>query len=47
MDSENKIRLYMHGIKYKEDGTEAEYVEVEESQQYALYSLGWRVPKDS
>lgn len=46
MDSETKVRLYMHGVKYQEDGSEAEYVEVDESQKFALFSMGWRVPEE-
>ncbi|HHK8231260.1 TPA: hypothetical protein ACQVHP_002962 [Serratia marcescens] len=45
MSEEKKVRLYMHGIKYLEDGSEAEYVDVDESQQFALFALGWRVPE--
>lgn len=37
----------MHGIKYLEDGSEAEYVDVDESQQFALFSLGWRMVEDN
>jgi len=47
VSEEKKVRLYMHGVKYQEDGSEAEYVEVDESQQFALFSMGWRVPEYS
>lgn len=47
MSEEKKVRLYMHGVRYQEDGSEAEYVEVDESQQFALFSMGWRVPEYS
>lgn len=41
------VKLYMYGVKTKEDGSEAEYVEVEDDQKYALYSLGWKESEDS
>lgn len=36
------LKLYMNGVMQKEDGSEADFVEVEEDQKYALYAMGWR-----
>ncbi|MDV0623919.1 hypothetical protein RZO95_18375 [Klebsiella variicola subsp. variicola] len=44
---EKKIKLYMLGIQHNDDGTEAEYVEVPESEQYALFAMGWRATKNT
>ncbi|WAK45168.1 hypothetical protein vBKpPHS106_60 [Klebsiella phage VB_KpP_HS106] len=42
-----KIKLYMQGVATNEDGSEAEYVEVDEDQQYALYALGWKASEET
>lgn len=47
MNLEIKIRLYMNGVKYNEYGVEEEYVEVEETQRFALYAMGWRMDEDN
>ncbi|HEN4881648.1 hypothetical protein [Klebsiella pneumoniae] len=44
---EKKIKLYMRGAQYNHDGTEAEYVEVPESEQFALYAMGWKASEES
>lgn len=42
-----KIKLYMNGKSTNEDGKEAEFVEVEESDQFALYAMGWKASEDT
>ncbi|WP_332095921.1 hypothetical protein [Klebsiella pneumoniae] len=44
---EKKIKLYMGGIQHNDDDTEAEYVEVPESEQFALYAMGWRASEET
>nr|DAY73801.1 MAG TPA: hypothetical protein [Caudoviricetes sp.] len=40
------VKLYMDGKSKNADGSEAEYVEVEEDQKYALYALGWKTSEN-
>lgn len=37
-----KVKLYFKGISKNPDGTEAEFVEIDEDQEFALFALGWK-----
>ncbi|TDQ23556.1 hypothetical protein EDF75_2940 [Raoultella sp. BIGb0149] len=41
--TEKVVRLYLKGVSVNENGTEAEHIDVFESQQYTLYAMGWRL----
>lgn len=41
------VKLYMGGIDKNDDGSEAEYVEVDDSEKYALYFMGWKESENS